>query len=140
MPITARVEQTSKRLYSNASGVLRYEDVRHHLEETRRLEAPGYPDLFDARGVETDMTVSQIQSLASISGEMFKRGELGATAIVVTGHVLFGMTRMYERLNADFISPIHVFLDLPPAEAWLAAQRIPPTTAPKQPATLLRPL
>ena len=126
MPITARVEQTSKRLYSSASGVLRYEDVRYHLEETRRLEAPGYPDLFDARGAETDMTVSQIQSLASISGEMFKRGELGATAIVVTGHVLFGMTRMYERLNADFISPVHVFLEPPPAEAWLANNEFRP--------------
>jgi hypothetical protein len=129
MPITARVEQTSKRLHSRASGILTYEDVRYHLQETRGLVAPGYPDLFDARGVETDMTVAQIQSLVSISGEMFKRGALGATAIVVTGHVLFGMTRMYERLNADDISPVHVFLDLPPAEAWLAQQRIPPTTA-----------
>ena len=135
MPITARVDQTNNRLHSLASGILTYGDVRYHLEETRRLEAPGYPDLFDARGAETDMTVSQIQSLASISGEMFKRGELGATAIIVTGQVLFGMTRMYERLNADYISPVHVFLELPPAEAWLATQRIPPTTARKQPAT-----
>jgi hypothetical protein len=31
------------------------------------------------------------------------------------------MTRMYERLNADLISPVHVFLELPPAEAWLAS-------------------
>jgi hypothetical protein len=122
MPITARVEQTSNRLHSRASGILTYEDVRYHLQETRGLVAPGYPDLFDARGVETDMTVAQIQSLASISGEMFKRGALGATAIVVTGHVLFGMTRMYERLNADYLSPVHVFLELPPAEAWLAKQ------------------
>jgi hypothetical protein len=122
MPITARIEQTSKRLNSRASGLLTYEDVRYHLQETRGLVAPGYPDLFDARDVETDMTVAQIQSLVSISGEMFKRGVLGATAIVVTGHVLFGMTRMYERLNTDLISPVHVFLELPPAEAWLAKQ------------------
>src|ERR1700682_3351590 len=140
MPTTARVEQTSRRVHSRASAILTYEDVRHHLQETRGLEVPGYPDLFDARGAETDMTFAQIQSLVSISGEMFKRGEVGAPAIVVTGHVLFGMTRMYERLNADFISPVQVFLEVPPAEAWLAAQRIPPTTAPKQPATLLRPL
>jgi hypothetical protein len=126
MPITARVEQTSKRLHSRASGILTYEDVRHHLQETRGLEVPGYPDLFDARGAETDMTVAQIQSLVSISGEMFKRGALGATAIVVTGHVLFGMTRMYERVNADFISPVHVFLELPPAEAWLANNEFRP--------------
>lgn len=122
MPITAKIEQTSKRLNSRASGLLTYEDVRYHLQETRGLVAPGYPDLFDARDVETDMTVAQIQSLVSISGEMFKRGVLGATAIVVTGHVLFGMTRMYERLNTDLLSPVHVFLELPPAEAWLAKQ------------------
>ena len=126
MPITARVERTSKRLLSRASGILTYEDFRHHLQETRGLEAPGYPDLFDARGAETDMTVAQIQSLVSISGEMFKRGALGATAIVVTGHVLFGMTRMYERVNADYISPVHVFLELPPAEAWLANNEFRP--------------
>ena len=126
MPITASVEQTSKRVQSRASGILTYEDVRHHLQETRGLEAPGYPDLFDARGAETDMTFAQIQSLVSISGEMFKRGALGATAIVVTGHVLFGMTRMYEKVNADYISPVHVFLELPPAEAWLANNEFRP--------------
>ena len=129
MPITATVEQTSKRVVSRASGILTYEDFRHHLQEIRALEAPGYPDLFDARGAETDMTVAQIQSLVSISGEMFKRGVLGATAIVVTGHVLFGMTRMYERVNADFISPVHVFLELPPAEAWLANKEFRPRQA-----------
>jgi hypothetical protein len=124
MPITARVEQTSGRLYSRAMGILCYEDVRYHLTETRALLARGYPELFDASGAETDMSVAQIQSLSNMSGEMFKRGELGATAIVVTARMLFGMTRMYEKLNADYISPVHIFLEVPPAEAWLAKHGI----------------
>jgi hypothetical protein len=122
MPITARVEHTNGRLYSRASGVLSYEDLRYHLTETRALLARGYPELFDASGAEAEMSVVQIQSLSTMSGEMFKRGELGATAIVVTGRMLFGMTRMYENLNADYISPVHIFLEVPPAEAWLAKQ------------------
>ena len=120
MPIIARVEHTSGRLYSRASGILTYEDLRYHLTETRALLARGYPELFDASGAEAEMSIAQIQSLSNMSGEMFGRGELGPTAIVVTGRMLFGMTRMYEKLNADYMSPVHIFLEVPPAEAWLA--------------------
>jgi hypothetical protein len=101
-------------------GMLTYDELRYHLTETRALTARGYPELFDATGAEAEMSIAQIQSLSNMSGEMFARGELGATAIVVTGQMLFGMTRMYEKLNADFISPVHIFLDVPPAESWLA--------------------
>ena len=124
MPITATVDHTRGRLYSRAMGVLSYEDLRYHLTETRALTARGYPELFDATGAEAEMSVAQIQSLSNLSGEMFNRGELGPTAIVVTGRMLFGMTRMYEKLNADYISPVHIFLDVPPAEAWLAKHGI----------------
>jgi hypothetical protein len=103
-------------------GMLTYEELRYHLTETRALTARGYPELFDASGAEAEMSVAQIQSLSNMSGEMFGRGELGATAIVVTGRMLFGMTRMYEKLNADYISPVHIFLEVPPAEAWLGKQ------------------
>jgi hypothetical protein len=124
MPITARVEHTSGRLYSRAMGVLSYEELRYHLTETRALTARGYPELFDASGADAEMSVAQIQSLSNMSGEMFKRGELGPTAIVVTGRMLFGMTRMYEKLNTDSMSPVHIFLEVPPAEAWLAKHGI----------------
>ena len=120
MPITARVDHASGRLYTRASGTISYGELRTHLTETRALTARGYPELFDATGAEAEMSIAQIQSLSNMSGEMFSRGELGATAIVVTGRMLFGMTRMYEKLNADNISPVHVFLEVPPAEAWLA--------------------
>jgi hypothetical protein len=101
-------------------GVVTYEELRYHLAETRALTARGYPELFDATGAEAEMSIAQIQSLSNLSGEMFSRGELGATAIVVTGRMLFGMTRMYEKLNTDSMSPVHFFLEVPPAEAWLA--------------------
>jgi hypothetical protein len=105
-------------------GMLTYEELRYHLTETRALTARGYPELFDASGAEAEMLVAQIQSLSNMSGEMFSRGELGPTAIVVTGRMLFGMTRMYEKLNTDSMSPVHIFLEVPPAEAWLAKHGI----------------
>jgi hypothetical protein len=120
MPITATVDHTRGRLYSRAMGVVTYEELRYHLAETRALTARGYPELFDATGAEAEMSIAQIQSLSNLSGEMFSRGEVGATAIVVTGRMLFGMTRMYEKLNTDSMSPVHFFLEVPPAEAWLA--------------------
>jgi hypothetical protein len=118
MPITARVDPNG-RLYSRAMGMVTYEELRYHLTETRALTARGYPELFDATGAEAEMSVAQIQSLSTMSGEMFSRGELGPTAIVVTGRMLFGMTRMYEKLNTDSMSPVHFFLEVSPAEAWL---------------------
>ena len=120
MPITATVEHTRGRLYTRAMGLITYEELRYHLTETRALTARGYPELFDASGAEAEMSIAQIQSLSNMSGEMFSRGELGPTAIVVTGRMLFGMTRMYEKLNTDSMSPVHIFLEVPPAEAWLA--------------------
>ena len=120
MPITATVEHTRGRLYTRAMGLLTYDELRYHLTETRALTARGYPELFDASGAEAEMSVAQIQSLSNMSGEMFGRGELGPTAIVVTGRMLFGMTRMYEKLNTDSMSPVHFFLEVPPAETWLA--------------------
>jgi hypothetical protein len=120
MPITATVDHTNGRLYSRAMGTVTYEELRYHLTETRALTARGYAELFDATGAEAEMSIAQIQSLSTMSGEMYSRGELGPTAIVVTGRMLFGMTRMYERLNTDSMSPVHFFLEVPPAQAWVS--------------------
>jgi hypothetical protein len=121
MPITIKLDEKTGRLRSRGTGTLTYADFLIHLKETRPRKAPGLPELFDARGVSTDMTTVQIRALSYVTQELSNRGVLGASAFVATDDTLFGMARMYASFGDGLTDPIQIFRGIACAEEWLAS-------------------
>lgn len=119
MTITATLDHTGGRLHTRVQGILHYNDFLLHLKETRRLLAPGCPELFEARFVRTDLTTVQVRALSYAACEVSARGELGPTAFVVTDNALYGMARMYSSFCDGACDPIRVFRELGCAAEWL---------------------
>jgi hypothetical protein len=120
MPITARIEATGT-VYIRASGLVTYEDLRNFVWETRARPALGSPQLFDARGAQTDLTVEQIRGLQNTVRDQFERGEIGPTAIVASAGSVFGLDPMTQSYTVGHAVQVRVFCEIASAEAWLSS-------------------
>ena len=134
MPITSKLDPNSGTLRSRVIDTLHFHDFLRHITETRPQLAPGLPEIFDARGADTDIAVSEMRALAYAARDTSLRGELGATAFVASEDGTFGMARMYATFADESTDPIHVFRDLELAEEWLGrvAQMQTPIAREKQ--------
>ena len=65
MPVTHRVEEGQKRLWTSAQGVVTYDDIEAHLVQEERDDALALAEVIDARGASTDLTSSQVRALVS---------------------------------------------------------------------------
>ena len=104
---------------TRADGVVTFEDVNRHLDEEEREGGLGLPELFDARGTETDLTSEQVRRLVQRAARTARTIPLGPTAIVATDDNLYGMARMYSLLAEGVGVSVEVFRDLDSAERWL---------------------
>jgi 2-hydroxychromene-2-carboxylate isomerase len=110
---------------TRATGAITYAEIDAHLDEEERARAIGEPELLDATGATTDLSVDQVRALVHRAHRMLRRGAVGPTAVVADQDVLFGMARMYQLLaELDGIS-VSVFRDAEDAERWLAGGELP---------------
>lgn len=116
MPISAKLSAETRWLHTRATGTLTYAELLAHLRDTKE---GGRPELFDARGADTDLTTFQVRSLSYFAKHLWDRGELGPTAVVATEDALFGMVRMYSSFLDAFAGVSQVFRDIGYAEKWL---------------------
>jgi hypothetical protein len=70
------------------------------------------PELFDARAATTDLTADEVRDLVRRAADMLKVSDLGATAIVTTNDMLYGMARMYSVLLEGAGAAADVFTDV----------------------------
>ena len=119
MPITYVIDRLNQRMVTRADGVLTFHDVNRHLDEEESERGLDLPELFDARGAETDLTSEQVRHLVQRAARMVRTIPLGPTAIVATDDTLYGMARMYSMLAEAVGVSVEVFRDLDSAERWL---------------------
>ena len=119
MPIRYSIDRINRRLVTRADGLLTFRDINAHLdveESNRDLE---YSELFDARDATTNVTLEEVRLLARRAAEMLRLVDLGATAIITTNDVLYGMARMYSVLAESEGVAADVFSDVETATEWL---------------------
>ena len=75
---------------TRADGVVTFQDVNRHLDEEEREGGLDLPELFDARGAETDLTSEQVRRLVQRAARAARTIPLGPTAIVATDDNLYG--------------------------------------------------
>jgi hypothetical protein len=104
MPISYRIDETRRRIYTRAEGVVTYAELRAHMN----AEA----------GATTDVTPEDVRRLAWERQEVARRQPPGPVAVVATDDLFFGMLRMYDMLT-ERVRPLRVFRHRQEAEQWL---------------------
>ena len=119
MPISYRIDDARRRLYTRAEGLVTYAEMRAHVHTELSPEAAAYGELIDCTGATTNVSVGEIRQLASERRRVDERQRRpGPVAVVATNDLFFGMLRMYDALT-ETIRPIQVFRDVREAERWL---------------------
>jgi hypothetical protein len=119
MPIRYTVDRLRRRLVTRADGVLTFHEINAHLDLEQQNRDLDVPELFDARGATTDLTVEQVRLLVRRAADMLRIVDLGATAIVTTNETLYGMARMYSVFAETEGAAADVFNDVESATRWL---------------------
>ena len=119
MPISYHIDETRRRLYTRAEGLVTFAEMRAHVNTELSAEAATYGELIDCSTAKTNVTGVDIRQLALERKRVdTHQRRPGPVAVVATDDVLFGMLRMYDALT-ESIRPIQVFRDVKLAERWL---------------------
>jgi hypothetical protein len=119
MPIRYAIDRINGRLVTHADGFVTFNEINAHLDLEQRNRDLDVPELFDARGATTDLTTNQVRHLVRRAASMLRVVDLGATAIVTTNDMLYGMARMYSVLAEGVGAAAEVFTDVESATRWL---------------------
>ena len=122
MPIHYSVDPITGWMTTRADGIVTFHDVNAHLDVEQRNRDLHRPELIDARGATTDLSTEQVRRLVQRAANMLRDVDLGATAIVTTHDVVFGMARMYSILAEGVGVNVEVFRDISTATRWLEDQ------------------
>src|SRR4030095_9907317 len=120
MPIHYAIDRMTRRLVARADGLLTSHDINAHLDLEQKNRDLELPELFDARGATTNVTTDQVRHLVRRAADMLRFVDLGATAIVTTNDIFYGMARMYSVLAESEGAATDVFTDVESATKWLA--------------------
>ena len=122
MPIHYSVDPTTGWMTTRADGIVTFHDVNAHLDVEQRNRDLHRPELLDARSATTDLTTEQVRRLVQRAANMLRDVDLGATPIVTTHDVVFGMARMYCILAEGVGVNAEAFRDISTAARWLEDQ------------------
>jgi hypothetical protein len=79
MPIRYETDRLHRRLVTRADGLLTFRDINAHLDVEERNRDLHLPELFDARGATTNLTIEQVRQLVRRAADMLCVVDLGAT-------------------------------------------------------------
>jgi hypothetical protein len=118
VPISYRIDEARKRIYTRGDGLVDYETLRAHMFSEAGEPAASYSELIDFSGATTNLTSEDVRLLASARRAIAQKQPPGPVAMVATDKMFFGMMRMYYMLT-DQVRPLRVFGDVQEAERWL---------------------
>lgn len=124
MPIKFTYDAKRGILFTEAAGLISFEDIEKHLDEERTSGALAYPEIFDASHASTNITAHQIRLLVRRVQKELGSGRFGPTAVVAVDDVFFGMARMFEiLLDVNDGPPVGVFRKFDEALSWIISIR-----------------
>jgi len=119
MPISFSIDPAAGTLYSVATGIVSYDDVVNHLDAKAKSKALSYAELFDAREVTLNLSISDLQRIAQRVRTMMGRQTPARVAVVTRNNFVRGLARTYAALTVQEHSAFDVFSDLEEARAWV---------------------
>jgi hypothetical protein len=120
MPITRTADEKTRTLLSKASGPLSYEDFTLHIEEKIKSGVLNYAELFDARGANLDLSLSELHSLSEQMRRAIGKTKPGRIAVVTDSAFIAGLARAYQTASREHNPGFEIFGDCAEARTWLA--------------------
>ena len=118
MSIAIRVDHERKRIYSQATGDLTFEELFFHMRHEVGTDAAGYAELFDCSDAKMNLSASDIRMLAEYRKTIAESHTAGPVAIVAKPEVYLGVFRMFDGLTKG-VRPLEVFMTSSNADSWL---------------------
>jgi len=103
MPFTTEIDHERREIRTRVRGSVTLEDIRRHLDHARSAGALSYPEIYDAREAEPQISPADVRRAVGLLRELRKGSELGPGAIIVGSDLAYGMLRMLEILVEDFM-------------------------------------
>jgi hypothetical protein len=119
MPITFVVDYERRRVSTRAEGIISFAEIAEHADAESLSRDPAYDELFDATDALVELTAADVRELVLLTNEAILKHPVGATAIVATQPVVFGLARMYATLCESVGVRVGVFRTVGEAEKWL---------------------
>lgn len=129
MPITYTIAREQRRIDVSATGITRADDLHGLIRSLLADPAfvPRLRALYDARYAEPDITIMQLAEIAGEVRQLLNRG-LGRVAIVAESQNTYRVAKTFTVLARAIGINVDVFMELPPAEAWLSEDNDFPDT------------
>ena len=109
-----------KMVFTVAEGVVSLKEILEHLDGEASEGLLAYREIIDASAASTDLTSEEVRQLVSRLQTMARGGLFGATCVVATDDVFFGMAMMLGILCELSDGPkIGVFRSLDKGLEWL---------------------
>ena len=118
MPISYVIDESKKRLYSLATGLVTYDVLVAHMRSEFGRAAASYPEVFDCTGATTDLTAADIRLLVHNRERIADVQEAGPVAIVAPTDLFFGLFRIFDMMT-ESLRPIRIFRNSADADEWL---------------------
>ena len=126
MPIEFTIDPARNRIFTRARGRVQGHEL---VDYYRRLRAQvdfhaDLDEVFDLTDASAlDVTANDVRELSDVTLPFTRGGNPVNVAIVAPRDLEFGMSRMYEMLQAKSVNIVRVFRDRVDAEAWIEAHR-----------------
>ena len=119
MPISYKINTTTQRVFTQATGFVTALEIIDHFEVARREGFLPYSELIDASSiVKPTLSVAELWKTAMALRNLKCEGNFGSRAVWVANDTIYVLTHMFASLMSGYIR-MGVFHDRIAAEAWL---------------------
>lgn len=122
MPVTSSIDHEAKTIHTTASGIVPCDEILGHVEKKRIARAFSYSEVFDARGVTLDLSISDLHKIATEVRTETGQEKPGRVSVVTNSSFIRGLAHTYAALTIGENPDFRVFQDLEEAKAWTFAR------------------
>lgn len=118
MPVSYFINHEKRRIYTTATGMIGFIDLREHMRSEFGRTASAYPELLDFSDATSDLDADDMRMLVKERSQIAQVQDAAPVAVVAPADNFYDLFKIFNSLTTS-IRPIAVFRDIQDAEKWL---------------------
>ena len=123
MPVTFQVDRSGGAVFTTARGIVSYAELLDHIASKAKQGLIARAELFDARDITLDLSLSELQAIAEHTKEALGSQTPGKIAVVTNNTFVYGLARAYAVFAREDNPRLQVFQNVEDARAWLLSEK-----------------
>lgn len=120
MPITFSSDHGANAILTTATGIVSCGDILKHIEAKVVADVMSYAELFDARDVTLDISITEVNVIARKVREATGQEKPGRIGIITNSNFIYGLAKLYASITEKDNPQFRIFQDLDAARLWIA--------------------